>query len=1284
MAFDTADLSQKLRMWLSRTTESVQVSATILQSPNTQLLEFGNRCLAHCGQSESADAYEKNLATAVTLFHQGYDLDWRGLFKHNCYSRISLPTYPFIRDSYWPVGTQRALSAAAPTSSKPLLTDSKMELISNAILTATAEILELEESRISVDEDLQRYGMDSISIARLISRLREQFGDAVNQRSIRELRNIRALARHISELSTPSSGDPVGPIKSVACDSRLPTSAGQRGLWLMQKLNPASTALNISIAVEITEDADLEALEIACQHLLETIPTLSGVYQESEDGVFQVPVPVRMQLLRHACELKFGEPAWVNYVQGLLDKPFDLDAEAPSRFSLVRSMGGRFSLVATIHHSVFDRRSVYPFLRLLAASYRSVLDGKIPSTESGEYTGYEVFAEWEAAYVKGPQANSSRSYWLKQLANLPPPLVLAVARPGTPKQSSKQQFDTTKYRLTDAPKDQLAAMALQLRSTKAVVCLALFKVLLHQYSNSGDIVVGMPTVGRPLDEFQNSIGYFVNMLTIRSQIADSSTFAELCRDLDKTVGIALDHSKLPFSLVVDALGIERQRTVHPVFQIAFEFNNSTLLPQPDTAITQMISSTATIEQKGEFELALEVTDSGTQVEVVLKYNAETYGYDDMNGLLQHYNSLLEFFSHHQRSAISEAPVPPVNDKTECIRHWNETHASFPGHAPLGDLVDEQVDRTPMQVAVSSCTNSLTYQQLKEYSDHIAHRVAQWPAIPDTVDCVAVSMDRSADLVAVLLGVLKSGSAFLPLDPDSPRTRFNYILRDCKPKLVITDRVHYDSVRGMTPAQVAVISVEALLTHNGYEPTGAMSACNPQGPAYIIYTSGTTGQPKGVVVSHRSLINTLYSMLVRPGFNSSDRTFAVSNYWFDVSSLDFFMPLVCGGQCAIASQSAIKDPTLLMEEMERLQPTVMQATPTTLAVLIQAGWVCESGMRVWSTGEALNEQLASRILRGGSELWNLYGPTEAAINVCVSRILDDEPITIGKPNANTEMHILDENLQPVPFGKEGELFIAGEGLALCYLNQRELTVSRFIVAPPELGSRYPRLYRSGDRARQLESGSFQCLGRLDRQIKIRGHRLELEETELALCSFPGITRAVVQLVPGVSMEESRLAAYVYGELTPETFDRAAIFKHLSEALPAYAIPTSINLLPSLPSGSTGKLDAENLVVSPVRTSDDLPPVANSRTVRSEVAALWQQVLPEAGAIPNVSFFQSGGNSLLAVRLASQLRSRFGVSISIAHIFDYPTIAEISAQIEEALSLPLVDVSSHDHNVERRAN
>jgi amino acid adenylation domain-containing protein len=571
-----------------------------------------------------------------------------------------------------------------------------------------------------------------------------------------------------------------------------------------------------------------------------------------------------------------------------------------------------------------------------------------------------------------------------------------------------------------------------------------------------------------------------------------------------------------------------------------------------------------------------------------------------------------------------------------------------------------------------------------YSDRIARRLAESPAIPDTQNCVAVSMDRSTDLLAVLLGILKSGSAFLPIDPDSPGIRFHYILQDSRPKLVITDRIHYDSIRGKTPASIAVLAVESLRDGDGYEQPRTIGTHGPRSPAYIVYTSGTTGKPKGVVVSHRSLINTVYSMLSRPGFNSSDKTFAVSNYWFDISSLDFFMPLVCGGQCAIASRSAIKDPGILMQEMEHLRPTVMQATPTTLAVLIRAGWACESRMRVWSTGEALNAQLATRILRGGSSLWNLYGPTEAAINVCVSRILDNELITIGKPNANTEIHILDDNLTPVPFGQEGELFIAGEGLALSYLNQAELTASRFIAAPPDLGSRYSRLYRSGDRARHLENGSIQCLGRLDRQIKIRGHRLELEETELALCSFPGITRALVQLVPGASMEESRLEAYVYGELTPETFDRTAIFQYLSETLPMYAIPTSISLLPSLPAGPTGKLDPSNLIVSPSGKPHELPPLASNRTVQSEVAVLWRQLLPEVDSNPNVSFFQSGGNSLLAVRLASQLRSRFGVSISIAHIFDYPTIAEISAQIEDALSLPLMDTSPLQHIVQPRAN
>jgi amino acid adenylation domain-containing protein len=625
-------------------------------------------------------------------------------------------------------------------------------------------------------------------------------------------------------------------------------------------------------------------------------------------------------------------------------------------------------------------------------------------------------------------------------------------------------------------------------------------------------------------------------------------------------------------------------------------------------------------------------------------------------MLDHYESVLQ--------ALVEDPGQRLSNLSLLTRIERERFDSWQGraqpcgHETLPDAIAAQVARTPGAIAVAGRGESLTYADLDRRSNQIAQRLRGLGIVPG--ERVGVSVERSAAMVAALLGVLKAGGAYVPLDPAFPLDRLAYMLEDAGVRVVVADK---GSAAELPPHDAAVVTLDEPEEWTGVSDAAVASTAQPEDVAYVIYTSGSTGKPKGVAIPHRAIVNFLRSMAEEPGLTSSDVVVAVTTLSFDIAGLELFLPLTVGARVEVVSREEAGDGAALQARLASSGGTVLQATPATWRLLLEAGWHGHPGLRMFCGGEALPRDLADKLLDGGGTLWNLYGPTETTVWSTVEQVPPGPGlITIGRPIANTQVYVLDAAGQRVPVGVLGELYIGGAGLAQGYLGKPELTAERFV--PDSIGGTPGgRLYRTGDVARWLPDGRLECLGRVDHQVKVRGFRIELGEIEAALTAHPAIRAAVVTVHPDPAGEK-RLVAYVIPDVDPPPV--VSDLRHALKArLPDYMIPSVFQVLQAFPQTPNGKIDRKALPAPDgVRPHLESSYVVPRNAVEQTIATVWQEVLgvESVGVFDN--FFDLGGHSLLLVKAHGRLQGRFERELSIIDMFRYPTVDALAKHVSQA--------------------
>ena len=1044
------------------------------------------------------------------------------------------------------------------------------------------------------------------------------------------------------------------PARSLA--GPAPLSFEQEQLWFLAQLMPDSPAYNESLTIGFQGSLDVTAFE---QGLNEFI-NRHQIWRTSFPTVDGQPV----QVIHPASNFKLAEVDLRNLPEAEREsealrlaaedimRPFDLAHGPLLRAMLVRLGDEDYRLFMALHHIIFDAVSLnHIFLPELHALYEAFSRGK-PSPLSPLPLQYADFAAWEREALQQDLFAQHLAYWKQQLADAPQILDLPTDRPRPPIQSyrgSMQTFALPRH-LTEALKTLSRRECVTLYMTLA----AAFQALLHRYTGQNDLLIGTITSSRKRPEVQRLAEYFLNTVVLRTDMSGNPTFRELLKRVCNVIISAHCHEDIPFGYIVKELRPERNRSYHPFVQVVLSYQPQLPAPPSGWNVSQMDVQ----RHISKFDLCLELDERAEGLIGRFIYNTELFEADRINRLVGHLEVLLTAIVADPDQHVADLPLLTEAERQQLLVDWNATLAPYPSDRCIHELFEAQVEHTPDAVAVVFEGKHLTYHQLNSKTNQLAHHLQALGVGPEVL--VGICLERSLEMIIGLLGILKAGGAYVPLDPTYPSERLAFMLEDAQVAVLVTQRSLLAQLPYHGDAVVCMDADKATLTQQS--TMNLTSVVSPDNLAYVIYTSGSTGRPKGVQVLQRAVVNFMLSMKEQPGLTAEDTFLAVTTLSFDIAALELFLPLIVGARLIIANRDVAKSGTALAETLTRTGTTVMQATPITWRMLLAEGWQGSEKLRALCGGEALPLELAHQLLSKVASLYNMYGPTETTIWSCVYEIKQDHTsISIGRPIANTQLYLLDKQLQPVPVGVPGELFIGGDGLARGYLNRPELTAERFIPHPfsTESGA---RLYRTGDLARYCSDGTIEHLGRLDFQVKMRGFRIELGEIEAVLSQHPAVRQAVVLVredVPG----DQRLVAYVVPH-SDTTLATSNLRQFLKEKLPDYMLPSAFVLLEVLATTPNGKIDRRALPTPTlIKLTEEETFVAPKLLIHQQLVQIWEELLDVRPIGIRDNFFYIGGHSLLAARLVDRIEHVIGKRIALSTLFSGPTIEQLTDALQQ---------------------
>jgi amino acid adenylation domain-containing protein len=870
--------------------------------------------------------------------------------------------------------------------------------------------------------------------------------------------------------------------------------------------------------------------------------------------------------------------------------------------------------------------------------------------------------------VQQADVRADEDYWAQQYVDSVPVLELPLerARPAVKTYHGARQT----LRLDESLCRALKATGAKLGCTPFVTLLAAFEVLLSRLSGQGDFVVGVPMAGQAQLEHGHLVGHCVNMIPLRSRVEPGARFADHLKKTRRVFLEAQAHQRLTFGSLLRRLKIAWDPGRTPLVSVTFNIDRM----NPPLDFGDMALERVEVPAKGfvNFELAVNVVDDGRGLLVECEHNSDLFSAATIRRWLAHYQVLLEAIAADPAQRIDEVSLLTTDERRRLLLEWNDTAAELPAVGLMHQLFEAQADRTPKRTALKAGPAMMSYAQLESRANRLAHEMRSRGV--GRGQRVGLCVERGADMLAAVLGVLKAGAAYVPLDPTFPEERLRYMAQDAELALLISSSV-LAGVFGLPRERQLLLDADAATVDAHPDlrlGAGATPDARPEDPAYIIYTSGSTGKPKGVVVPHRAVVNFLGSMARTPGLAADDVLVAVTTLSFDIAVLELQLPLAQGATVAIASRDEAMDGLALKALLDRSRATVMQATPITWRLLLEAGWRGAKGFKALVGGEALPKDLADQLIGLGVELWNLYGPTETTVWSTCARITDtSNGISIGKPIANTTVYVLDGRNNLCPIGVPGELCIGGAGVTLGYWRRPELTAERF-VADPFATAAGAKLYRTGDLARWRDDGTLEHLGRLDFQVKVRGFRIELGEIEAQLSGHAAVREAVVvarEDVPG----DPHLVAYVVPRAGD--IDVAALKERLSQALPAYMVPSAFVMLQALPQTPNAKVDRKALP-APERTAAATAYIAPRSRTEEAVAASWRKALQVERIGARDNFFELGGRSLMFVRMISEINSSFKIRLGMAQLIGNPTVEQFAALIDAQQPRPGQQAASAD--------
>ena len=1131
--------------------------------------------------------------------------------------------------------------------------------IEEVIAAIWAELLGV--ARVGVNDNFFELGGHSLLATQIVSRLRNAFRVELPLRKLFASPTVADLATAVEEAQKVGAGlTLLPPIEPADRTGELPLSFAQERLWFLHQLEPQNSAYHLFNGLRIHGPLNTSALEQTLQEIVRRHDILRTTFAVIDGRPVQriADEPsVSLEINDLSALDEDDRAAEVNRIaQDTARRPFDLSSGPLLRARLLRLGEDEHVLLFALHHIISDGWSATVLVREVAALYEAFC-ARRPSPLPELTIQYADYAVWQRRWLQGDVLQSHIGYWQQQLKDAPQLLDLPTDRP----RPTVQTFNgaAVPFAISKDLSEALAALSRREGATIYMTLLAAFKVLLSRYSGQTDIVVGGDTANRASIETESLIGFFVNMLVLRTQVDRELTFGELLRRVRDVALSAYAHQELPFEKLVEEMQVPREMSRNPLFQVLFTLQNNARDYLKLSGLQLETLPVAGRPAKFDLTLAMKETDAGLLG--VFEYNTDLFDESSIQRMAGHFETLLASIVAGTEQKVAELSIL-TDAERKLLAKWSDGPASVLPVACAHELFEAQAARTPEATALIAGNTSLTYAELSQRANQLANLLKSWGVGPDVL--VALCVDRSAEMVIAILGIMKAGGAYVPLEPGDPLERLSIILEQTKAPVVLTTSAFADKL----PAQFA----QVLCLDSEWDLVVAASdsdvprEAHADNLAYVIYTSGSTGKPKGVMVTHRGLVNYLNWCVDAYRVTEGRGSPVHSPLTFDLTVTSLLSPL-CAGRAVTLVREDLGGAALADSLSSEGGYSLVKITPAHLALLGHA--IADGSACAWSNlmvvgGEALTSEMLTAWQQHApaTRIVNEYGPTETVVGCCVYEVPTDDGLSrvpIGTPIANTQLHVLDAHLQPVPIGVAGQLYVGGFGLARGYLNAPELTADRFI---PDPFSAAPgsRLYRTGDLVRYLRDGNLDFLGRLDHQVKLRGYRIELGEIESVLANHRSVREAVVIVredIPG----DRRLVAYVVAH-DEHTCNATELREHARERLPEYMVPSAFVLLDALPLTTNGKLDRAALPPPDGERPNWGGEYVAPRTALEEVLeGVWAELLSVDRVGIHDNFFALGGHSLLATQLLARLLTLFKMELPLIAVFQSPTIAEFANEM-----------------------
>ncbi len=1192
-----------------------------------------------------------------------------------------------------------AKSEEAATNSQ-ISSLSSEEKIQKFLQQTIADELQKSAHQIQVDQSYFEMGIGSLGIVQVVKRLESLLDEELSPTLLFEYVNIQQLSVYVSQqfasrvnslimvphkveikqIKEESSEDRslgqsykllipyqrkkrwAGPVKTNEIEEEtvniknkvsmdFPLSEGEKGIWVLQIANPSMSAYNIPICYQISGDINLEYLGKAWDFVLKQYPILKARIYE-KDGIphHYITNECKTTIQKEHITIQNNKEL-LRFLKDQVKQSFNLEKGLLTRMQVFTRENRDWILLITIHHIVSDGTSVVLLMEILLKTYKLIVEGTAPS-QNRDISSYQEFVCWEKMILESPEGRRNADYWKQQLIGELP--ILEVL-PDFPRPSTQSLHGKTLTKKLPAKLAQWMVLFSKSQKLKpSILFLAIFQILLHKYTHEEDIIIGMPVTVRPLKKFESVMGYCINMVGIRGLITPETRLLEFFKQLQLTQVDALYHSGYPFLRVVQDLKIQRTSNVSPLFQIAYAYQNFV----EESVIDDLVSfsnkefSLEAIEgiyQEDNFDLGLDVFEEKDSFQLHLKYNPDLYREETVERMLEHYCNLIETVSGNHQLRIKEYNLLLEKERQQILYKFNGTQSDYPKDQTIVGLFQAQVEKTPDNLALIFENQQLSYRELNLKANQLAHYLLSFNTDTDN-SLVGICVERSLEMVIGLLGILKAGSAYVPLDPDYPLSRLQFMLEDSEVPLLISQS---HLLKKLPVLEMKVVCLDSEWDQiAGYSVENPIRYCGPGNLAYVIYTSGSTGVPKGCQVTHSNVTRLFAATETLYNFNQQDVWTLFHSYAFDFSVWEIWGALFYGGKLVVVPYFTSRTHSKFYQLLIDQGVTVLNQTPSAFRQLINVDdKPDELSLRlVIFGGETLDFKMLKPWFASHEdkrpELVNMYGITETTVHVTyypITKEQNDFKNIIGRPLPDLQVWVLDAHHQQVSIGVPGQMYVGGAGVTCGYHQRPELTVEKFIEI--EIFGKRQRVYKTGDLARWLPDGNLEYLGRIDNQVKLRGFRIELSEISVTLSQHEAVNEAVVALHN--KEDNPSLAAYV--TLSMPIDEVPGILRSwLKTRLPEYMLPASFTVLDKLPLTPNGKIDRKAL------PTPDLSIQAEQQFPRTEtehlLCNLWSQVLGIEVTSISSNFFESGGHSLLATRLVSCIRSSFGIEMPLRVVFE----------------------------------